>query len=420
MTIVPYVERMRSGAAGVTLALVGFASSFAVVLQGLRAVGASPAEAASGLVALCVAQALGMLVLTYRYRLPLTLAWSTPGAALLASTGAVAGGWPAAVGAFLLVGVLIVLTALWPALGRLVALIPTPVAQAMLAGVLLSLCSVPFRALVAQPLYVAPLVALWAIAVKWRPLWAAPLAFLAAIGIIAARADWGSMQVGDLAPVVYLVTPQFSVAAVVGLAVPLYLVTMASQNVPGAAVMASFGYRVPWRASLGVTGLGTMLASVAGGHAVNLAAITAALAAGPEADPDPRQRWRASAAAAWTYLALAVLAPGIAIIATRTDPLLLGAVAGLALLGTMATSLSASVADESSRLPAAITFVVAASGVTVLGVGSPFWALLAGSAAWMLLRPARNQRPTENQPTEGAGAAGSASLNAVRQDRTTG
>lgn len=372
--------------AGVTLALVGFSSSFAVVLQGLRAVGATPAQAASGLIALCVTQALGMLVLAYRYRTPLTLAWSTPGAALLVSTGAVAGGWHAAVGAFLVVGALMIVTALWPALGRLVAAIPAPVAQAMLAGVLLSLCRAPVVAVVREPAYVAPLILLWAALARWRPRWASPVVFAAAVAIIAARADWGAMPLHDLAPVLHPVAPTFTLAAAVGIALPLYVVTMASQNVPGAAVMSAFGYRVPWRSCLGVTGLGTVAAAVAGGHAVNLAAITAALAAGPEAGPDPARRWRASVAGAWAYLALAVLAPGIAVAASRTDPALLGAVAGLALLGTLAASLASAVEEEASRVPAVIAFVVAASGITVFGVGAPFWALGAGCAAWFVLR----------------------------------
>ena len=289
------------------LALVGFTSSFAVVLAGLRAVGATPDQAASGLLALCVTQAVGILWLTTRHRTPLTLAWSTPGAALLVSTGAVAGGWPAAVGAFCVVGGLVLLTALWPRLGDLVAAIPTPIAQAMLAGVLLTLCLAPVRAVVATPLLVAPVIVTWLVLLRVSPRWAAPAALAVTLAIVGYEAvHGGTLAWSDAVPRLDLTAPTLSWQAVVGLAVPLYVVTMASQNVPGVAVMASFGYRVPWRETMTVTGLATLAGATAGGHAINLAAISAALAAGPEAHPDPRRRWVAAHTAGWAYLVLAV------------------------------------------------------------------------------------------------------------------
>ena len=384
------MEQRGTTSAGITLALVGFSSSFAVVLQGLRAVGASPAQAASGLVALCIAQAIGMWALAYRYRMPITLAWSTPGAALLVTTGAASRGWPTAVGAFATVGVLLLVTALWPALGRLVSAIPAPLAQAMLAGVLFELCLAPVRSLAAAPAYVVPLIVLWLVISRWRPAWASPLVFAAALAIILTGADRSSLTSSDIVPAVDLTAPQFDLVATMGLALPLYLVTMASQNLPGAAVMSSYGYRVPWRPSLTVTGVGTVLASLAGGHAVNLAAITAALAAAPDAHPDPARRWRASVAAAWTYLVLALLAPALVVLAAHARPGILESVAGLALLGTFASAASAATSDAGTRLPAIITFLVAASGATLLHVGAPFWALVAGCLSWPLL--VRNQQ----------------------------
>ncbi|MDH2412886.1 benzoate/H(+) symporter BenE family transporter [Nocardioides sp. CER19] len=368
----------RTVAAGIMTALVGFTSSFAVVLAGLRAVGASPTQAASGLVAVCVAQGLGMLWLTRRYRLPLTLAWSTPGAALLASTGAVTGGWPAAVGAFLVTGGLIVLTGLWPRLGALIAAIPTAIAQAMLAGVLLALCVEPVHGLLEDPWLVAPVVLTWLVLLRLAPRWAVPLAFVVAFaGISVDLARHGGL-VGPLVPRLDLTAPTLTWSALLSLAVPLYVVTMASQNVPGVAVMSSFGYTVPWRAAMTVTGLGTVAGAAAGGHAVNLAAITAALAAGPEAHPDREQRWRAAHTAGWAYLVLGGLATALASVAVAAPAGVVGAVAGLALLGTLGSALAGATSAVDGRAAAMVTFVVAASGVTLAGIGAAFWALVAG------------------------------------------
>ena len=373
-------------------ALVGFTSSFAVVLAGLRAVGATPAQAGSGLAVLCAVQGLGVLWLTMRHRTPLLLAWSTPGAAMLASTGAVAGGWPAAVGAFLVVGVLILLTGLWSRLGDLIAAIPTSLAQAMLAGVVLTLCLAPVHALTVEPWAVAPILLGWLVALRLAKRWAVPIAFgvtLIVVGIDVWRA--GGLT-GSLVPALAWTTPTLTWPAVLGLALPLYVVTMAGQNVPGAAVMSSYGYRVPWRETMTVTGLGTVAGSVFGAHAVNLAAITASMTASPEVHPDPARRWAAARAAGWTYLVLAALSTPLTTFVSAAPPDVVATVAGLALLGTLAASLHGAMADSPSREAAAVTFVVAASGAVVLGIGAAFWALAAGLAVRVLLT-ARRRSP---------------------------
>ncbi|WP_211221031.1 benzoate/H(+) symporter BenE family transporter [Nocardioides insulae] len=376
--------------AGVTTALVGFTSSSAVVLAGLHAVGATSAQAASGLVALCVTQAVGMLWLSHHHRMPLVLAWSTPGAALLASSGAVSGGWAAAVGAFLVVGLLVLLTGVWSLLGRLVTAIPTALAQAMLAGVLVSLCLAPVRGLVEEPVLVVPVVLVWLALLRLAPRWAAPAAFGAALLVLGLAAARDGGLSGPLLPTLAPVVPTLTWASVLGVALPLYVVTMASQNVPGVAVLASYGFRVPWRSSMTVTGLGTVLGAPFGGHAINLAAITAALAASPETHPDPRQRWRAVWVAGWVYLALAVAATALTTL-VATAPAVLAAVAGLALLPTLASSLAGAMGEDAAghREAAVVTFVVAASGVTVLGIGAAFWALLAGLVVLGVLTLAR-------------------------------
>jgi benzoate membrane transport protein len=382
--------------AGILTALVGFTSSFAVVLAGLRAVGASPAEAASGLLAVCMTQALGMLWLSYRHRIPLTLAWSTPGAALLASTGVVRGGWPAAVGAFLVVGALIIVTGLWSRLGGLLAAIPAPIAQAMLAGVVLELCLAPVRGFGAHPWEVGPIVATWLVLLRVARKWAVPGAFavtLVVVGIDAVRA--GGVH-GVLFPHLVWTTPAFSWAALLGLALPLYVVTMAGQNVPGVAIMSSYGYQVPWRETMAVTGIGTAVSALAGGHAVNLAAITASLAASPDAHPDPRRRWVASFTSGLAYLVLALLSTALTVFVSAAPLAVVGAVAGLALLGTLASALASALSAIEGREAAAITFVVAASGLTFLGIGAAFWALAVGLLVHAVLR----RSPDGDQPAE--------------------
>ena len=366
-------------------ALVGFASSFAVVLAGLRAVGATPAEAGSGLLALCVTQAVGILWLTWRHRIPLVLAWSTPGAALLVSTGAVDGGWPAAVGAFLVVGGLILLTALWPRLGDLIAAIPAPIAQGMLAGVLLSICLEPVRALVDRPALVAPILVVWLVLLRLAPRLAIPAVFVTTLVVVAAYLVAHPAPAPRLLPEVVLTAPHLTWQAVIGLAVPLYVVTMASQNVPGVAVLATFGFRVPWRESMTVTGLGTLAGATAGGHAINLAAITAAMAASPEADPRPERRWIAAHTAGWAYLVLAAVSTGLVGFVADAPHGLVETAAGLALLGTLGAALSGATSAPRDREAAVVTFVVAASGVTLGGIGAAFWGLVAGLAVHLAL-----------------------------------
>ncbi|WP_460813091.1 benzoate/H(+) symporter BenE family transporter [Nocardioides salsibiostraticola] len=375
-------------AAGVVTAVVGFTSSFAVVLTGLAAVGATAQQAASGLLTLCVAQALGMYWLAWRHRTPISLAWSTPGAALLATSGALAGGWSAAVGAFLVVAGLITLTGLWPRLGDLVSAIPPALARAMLAGVLLPLCLVPVTAVADTPGLVGPVIATWLALLVVARRWAVPGALVVALVVILVTAG-SSVAPADLLPTLTATAPTWSLSAMIGLAVPLYVVTMASQNVPGVAVMTSYGYRVPWRETMGVTGVGTGLGAVFGGFTINLAAITAALSAGPDAGPDRDRRWLASMSAATTYLVLAGGAAALTALVAAAPGQIVQAAAGLALLGTLATSLSGALNDpehgDRDREAAIVTFVVAASGITILGVAAAFWALAAGLAVRAVL-----------------------------------
>lgn len=373
--------------AGIVTALVGYTSAFAVVLAGLRAMGASPGQAASGLLAVTVTMGAASALLSWRYRMPIISAWSTPGAALLATTGAVAGGWPAAVGAFVVCGVLFVLTGLWPALARWVQRIPTPIAQAMLAGVLLPLCIAPVTSLAKHPWAVAPVLVVWLVLLKLRPRWAVPLAFVAALVVIAVALvrDDAVPAVAELVPHVEWTTPSITLQALTGVVLPLYIVTMASQNIPGAAVLASYGYSVPWRPSLAVTGVGSVLGAPFGGHAINLAAISAALAARPDAGEDRSRRWIAGVSSGAANLVLGVLSTGLTAVVLAAPEGVIQAVAGVALVGAFAAACAGAMADESARVPAAVTFIVAASGTTVAGVGSAFWALVVGILVYVIL-----------------------------------
>ncbi|GAB5079827.1 benzoate/H(+) symporter BenE family transporter [Arthrobacter sp. AD-310] len=365
-----------------------------MVLAGLKAVGADPAQAASGLLALTLTVGVGIVVLAWRSKVPVTLAWSTPGAALLAASGPADGGWPAAVGAFLAVGVLIALTGLVPALGRVMARIPATLAQAMLAGVLLQLCLAPFKALGTVPLFVAPVIVCWLLLMKFAPRWAVPGALLVALAVIGVSLAAGGTAPGEgaLLPTLVWTAPSLSMQALVGIAVPLFVVTMASQNVPGVAVLRSFGYDAPWRPAMLVTGAGTALGAPFGGHAINLAALSAALAAGEEAGHDRSRRWVAGVTAGLAYLVLAAFSAALVTLVNAAPAGMLEAVAGLALLGTLAAAISAALSDPEDRIAPSVTFLIAASGLAFAGIGSAFWALLAGLAVrWLLLpRPERD------------------------------
>ncbi|MGI5126789.1 benzoate/H(+) symporter BenE family transporter [Pseudonocardia sp. CA-107938] len=402
------MERVLQPAlAGVVSAVVGFAGAFAVVLTGLQAVGADPGRAASGLLAVSIASGVVAVVLGLRWRIPVVIAWSTPGAALLVAAGPQPGGFAAAVGAFLLCGALIVVTGLIAPLGRLVAAIPGHLAAAMLAGVLLPLCLAPVQALAQVPLLAAPVIVVWALVARFARPWAVPAALVVAIaGIL-----WtGGLPAGAaVAPAFVWTTPSFDPATLVGLGLPLFVVTMVSQNVTGMAVLAQYGFRPPWRTVLLATGAGTIAGAPVGGHAVNLAAISAALAAGPDAGP-AEQRWIASVTNGVVLAVLGFTAGVATAVFAASPPVLLEAVAGLALLGALASSIASAVAEPDGREAAAVTFVVTAAGVGFLGLGAAFWGLVAGVAMTLLHR--RRAQPANPRRVSSGPISGSRPRNA--------
>jgi benzoate membrane transport protein len=378
--------------AGLVASFVGYASSFAVILKGLTAVGASDAQAASGLMALSIAMGLAGVGLSLWSRMPISAAWSTPGAALLAATGAVAGGFPAAVGAFFVVAALLVAAGLIRPFGRAVAAIPPALANAMLAGVLFSLCLAPVKAMAEAPRLAAPIILVWLLMARWKRLFATPAAAVVAGILIFATSRGAPIGWSDFTPQPILVAPSFSLGALISLALPLFIVTMASQNLPGLAVLAAYDYRPAPGPLIATTGLFTLLAAPFGGHAVNLGAITAALCAAPDAHPDPAKRWIAAASAGFGYIVLGLLA-GVMTTFVAGSPILIEAVAGLALLGAFGSSLANALANADEREAALVTFLTAASGLSFFGIGGAFWGLIAGGAILALTRAGAPKLP---------------------------
>jgi benzoate membrane transport protein len=380
--------------AGLVTALVGFSASFALVVVGMRAVGADPRQAVSALFALCLA--VGGLNIWYsvRTRQPISIAWSTPGAALLVAAGRQHGGYAAAVGAFIVAGLLLVLTGLSGRLVDWIGRIPGPITSALLAGVLLPLCLAPVQAAARIPgLAIAP-IAVWVLLFRFARRWAAPgaLAVALADAAIDHTGRLGGTGTG-LLPHLSLTAPRFTVGALVGIALPLYVITMVAQNLAGQAVLRGLGYRVGLRPALLGTGATTAVAAPLGVFAVCLAAISAALAAGPEAHPDSRRRWIATCAAGATYLALGLLTALATALLAVTPPLLIEAVAGLALTATFGSALAAAVTAPGHREAAVITFAVSASGITVLSIGAPFWGLVCGLAFHAVQRAGKRPSP---------------------------
>jgi benzoate membrane transport protein len=371
--------------AGTVASITGTAASIGVVLAALQALGASEAQTATAIFVMLISYGVLSIALSWRFGMPISVVWSTPGAALLVASGTLSLGFANAAGAFLLTGVLLALTGLWPALGRLVASIPKPIASAMLAGVIFPFCIAPFQALSEYSTAIVPALLVWLVLYRFATVWAAPAAIATAFVLISVQLQV-SLPVASLLPALTPIAPSFDLLAVVGVALPLYLVTMASQNIPGFAIMKSFGFEVPSRAALVSTGVGTIIGSFFGGFALNLAAITAALNANEHAHKDPNRRWLASVFGGVLYVLLAFAVAPIVSYVLAVPRVLILAMAGIALFTTILSALSSAVEEVNLRLPAMITFLVGASGLALFSIGPGFWALAAGVLVWLALR----------------------------------
>lgn len=364
--------------AGAVAAIVGFASAFAIVLQGLAGVGASPVQAASGLLTLCIGQGLLAIFLSLRHRQPISIAWSTPGAALLMGAGIPAGGFGVAISAFLISGGLVIIAGLWRPLGRAVAAIPLSLASAMLAGVLMELCLAPVKAVAQFPALALPIVLAWAIGWCLARRYAVLLAVAVAIIVVSLTTTLPPDTLALLHPRFIFTKPVLDIPAAVSLAIPLFIVTMASQNLPGIAVLKTNGFTPPIGEIFVSTGVASLPTALFGGHSLNLSAITAALCAGPEAGPDPAKRYLSSISAGVSYIILGLLAGVAATFVAASPPLIIQTVAGLALLSSLVAAITATLTKESHHLAAIVTFITTASGIDCFNIGAPLWGLVAG------------------------------------------
>jgi benzoate membrane transport protein len=377
--------------AALVAALVGFGSTVALVLAAAAAVGATPAQTASWLLAVSLAKAAGSAGLSAVTRVPVVLAWSTPGAALVAATSGLS--MNEAVGAFVLSGLLVAAMGLVRPLGRLVALIPDAVAAGMLAGVLLPFVLRLAPAAQEAPGLVLPTVAAFALVRLRSPalaVLAALVVGLALAGLTGAAAPLPPTGLPALLPV----RPEMSWGVAVGLAVPLALVTMASQNLPGFATLRAAGYEPPVGAALATTGLLSAGAGLFGAHPVSMAAITAAICLGPDVHPDPARRWLVGPAYAAVWVALGLAAPLAVAALAALPPALVAGVVGIALVGPLTGALTGAVAAPATRLPAVAALAVTASGAAAWGIGAAFWGLLAGIVLAVLEAGVTRARPS--------------------------
>ncbi len=361
-------------------ALVGFGGTVALIVQAMRVLGASVEQTGSAITALCLGIAIAGAALSFRSRMPIVLAWSTPGAALLAaSTQGLS--WPVAVGVFFSAALMMITVGIVPALGRLTGRIPSSIASAMLVGVLLPFCLELFRLGTTHSLLVAVLVAVFITARRRVPLHALLLVLAAGIGLTLLRGDVAPLQPGASLGTLALVVPSFDASAILSLGLPLFLVTLVSQNLPGLAVLRDAGYE-PKAGPLFVgTGLATLSAAPFGGHGVNLAAITAALCTNQDAHPDAAKRWVTGVIYAAFYLLLAIFAPALVRLFLALPHEVIAILTGLALIPALTGAIETMLAAKEDRDPAILTFLATGSGLTLYGLGSAFWGLLAGFVA---------------------------------------
>jgi benzoate membrane transport protein len=364
-------------------AIVGFGGTLAIIIAAATAVGADQTQTASWVTAICLAMAVETAWLSWRTKMPVITAWSTPGAALIAASSGFS--IHEAVGAFLVTGVLLVATALFKPLMRLIAKIPASVASGMLAGIVVIFAMSAAKTVAVDPWLILPLVAAFFIVRLVNPSLSV-LVVLIGGGLAAFMTGRvGGLPTPELSTLT-LIAPQFSAPAIIGLAVPLYLVTMASQNLSGLAVLKADGYEPRPAPLIGVTGLFSILLAPFGASTTNLAAISAAICTGPDVHPDPAQRWKTGPFYALAYLVFALFGASLVAIFAVLPQSLIALVAGLALLGALANALTIALKDERQRMAATVTFAITASGLALLGIGSAFWGLAGGLIVLLLDR----------------------------------
>jgi benzoate membrane transport protein len=364
-------------AAGFIAVLVGYTSSAAIIFQAASATGASSAEIASWLWALGLGMGISSIGLSLYFRSPVLTAWSTPGAALL-TTSLTSVAMSDAIGAFLFASALITLSGFTGLFERIMKHVPKTLASALLAGVLLHLGLDLFAVLPAHCVLIGSMLVLFVILRRHFPRYAVPLTLLLGIAVAIGEGSINLQGVTFSLAAPVFIAPTFSPTIIISVGLPLFIVTMASQNVPGLAVMRANGYMTPASPLIGWTGLTGLLLAPFGGYAFNLAAITAAICMSKDADSDPSQRYRAAVWAGLFYLMLGLLGATVVSLFAAFPKALVLAIAGLALLGTIGNGVAGALEDETERDAALITFLATASGLTLFGIGSAFWGLLFG------------------------------------------
>jgi benzoate membrane transport protein len=277
------------------------------------------------------------------------------------------------------------LTALWSPLARLINAIPKAIANAMLAGIIFKLCLAPFIALKQSPAIAAVILLTWVVMLKVNRLYAAPAAVVVAVTALVLTGQTGG-NAALVLPSLSLVQPVFTLEAMISIAIPLFIVTMASQNITGLAVLATFDFKPKPRDGLLATGFVSAVTAPFGAPAINFAAITAALCASPEAHPDPARRYVAAVVGGVGYIVLALLAGVVTALVVYSSPLLIEAVAGLALIGSFASATANALQVEEDRIPAMATLLVTASGLALFNIGPAFWGLVIGWGLYLFFR----------------------------------
>ena len=373
---------LSAATAGFVAVLVGFTSSVAIVFQAAQAFGATPELITSWMWALGLGMGLCSAIPSLILKKPVMIAWSTPGAAVLATAG-LAGGFTMAqaVGAFMACAVLIILSGATGLFERLMNRIPMAIASALLAGVLARFGLQAFAAAQTALPLVALMLLVYLLGRRLLPRYAVPLTLLVAVGYVLARGQFnaGALVLQWAVPV--FTAPEFTFGAFVSLTLPLFIVTMASQNLPGVAAIRAAGYDLPISKIITMTGIATLLLAPFGGYALNLSAITAAICMGDEAHADKSKRYTAAVVCGLIYIAIGLVGAAVTGLLLAFPKELVLAIAGLALLGTIGGGLHTALRDDAHREAALITFLVTLSGVVIAGIGSAFWGVVAGAIA---------------------------------------
>ena len=373
---------LSAASAGFVAVLVGFTSSVAIVFQAATALGATPAQTSSWMWSLGLGMGLCTLLPSLWLRQPVMVAWSTPGAAVLATAGIAGGfGMAEATGAFIVCAALITLFGITGWFERLLSRIPMPIASALLAGVLTRFGLDAFLALKSALALVLLMLAAYLIGRRLWPRYAVPGVLVAGVVFAASNGQLhlGGVHWGLTVPV--FTAPEFSWRATVSLALPLFVVTMASQNLPGVGAIRAAHYDMPISKIVTLTGLATLVLAPFGAFALNLSAITAAICMGREAHPDPEKRYMAAASCGLIYCVIGLFGAAVTGVLTAFPRELVVAIAGLALLGSIGGGLALALKEDAHREAALITFLVTLSGLSLAGIGSAFWGVVAGALA---------------------------------------